>query len=81
MPLVDALMSCRLVLSLRDADSTQFNSNVHVKSLWASMQYDSEDHNERGDAAKAHTATKNDTFALATVARSQDNTAVPVNIK
>lgn len=78
MPLIDATMSCRLVLSLRDADNTQFNSNVNVKSLWASMQYDSEESPERQPSIKS--LPQNDTFALATVER-EGGSGPPVNVK
>lgn len=78
MPLVDATMSCRLVLSLRDADNTQFNSNVNVKSLWASMQYDSEEQPDRQSHIKS--LPQGDTFALATVDRN-GSSAPPVTVK
>lgn len=73
------MMSCRLVLSLRDADSTQFNSNVNVKSLWATMAYESEDHSDRAPPTK-HNHMNNEAFALSTVAHTEGS-GVPVNIK
>lgn len=80
LPFIDAMMSCRLVLSLRDADSTQFNSNVNVKSLWATMHYESEDQADGVPSHKHNHANNNEAFALATVART-DGPGVPVNVK
>jgi hypothetical protein len=79
MPLIDATMSCRLVLSLRDADNTQFNSNV-VKSLWATSDLASEDQTEEPASNQHGGNKKNDTFALATVDRLDAN-GMPVQIK
>lgn len=79
-PLIDATMSCRLVLSLRDADSTQFNSNVNVKSLWATMPYESEDHTDRNAATNHTHPGGNQAFALSTVAHTEGS-GVPVNVK
>lgn len=79
MPLIDATMSCRLVLSLRDADNTQFNSNVNVKSLWASAHFEGE-----GEPTDRNPSTqmgaKDETFALSAVDRT-GNSNIPVQIK
>lgn len=80
MPLIDALMSCRLVLSLRDADNTLFNSNVHIKSLWAGVNYESEDTDQvpsNGSKQGCPPFTRHEVFALAEVPRN-DGHGLPI---
>ena len=82
LPLIDATMSCRLVLSSRDADSTRFNSNIHFNLLWSSVKHKPEDLAGGGGQptrVKHGRYASDEAFALAPLARA-DSYGLPTMV-